>query len=110
MLFSAAIAILSILGLAQAQVSDPSATTFNRRGPGIRVQATTGPLGQFTGGQVSWRFNGDISSWGDGAGLAYVPLIKDYAAIDKVPEAAKSWGPEVTHVMAFDASKSRLTN
>jgi hypothetical protein len=110
MVFSAGIAILSVLGLAHAQVSAPSATIFDRRGPGIRVQATTGPLGQFTGGKVSWRFNGDISTWGDGAGLAYVPMIKDYAAIDKVTKAAKSWGPEVTHVMAFDASKSRLTN
>lgn len=92
--------ILTLLGLAQSQSPD---LVFDRRGPGVLVNSRTGPLGQFTGGKVSWRLNGDISTWGDGAGLEYVPVVKDATAVDKVVEASKTWGAEVTHLMAFDA-------
>jgi hypothetical protein len=97
------------LGLAQSQDTAPSAPVYDHRGPGIRVSSNTGPLSQFAGGRVSWRFNGDIQSWGSGAGLEYVPTIKDAAAVDQVSEVSKSWGLDVTDVMAFDAGTTLLS-
>jgi hypothetical protein len=91
---------LSLLGLAQSQSPD---LVSDRRGPGVLVNSNTGPLSVFTGGKVSWRLNGDITTWGSGAGLEYVPVVKDADAVEEVIEASKSWGEEVTHVMAFDA-------
>lgn len=109
MLALSCFAIVSFLSVAQSQDAIPSAPVYDHRGPGIRVNSDTGPLSQFSGGRVSWRFNSDIQSWGSGAGLEYVPTIKDAAAVDQVSEVSKSWGQEVTHVMAFDAGSTFLS-
>lgn len=79
------------------------------KSPGLLVYDKTGPLSKFTGGgsKLDWRYNGELLAWDDGAGLEFVPTVRNESVLNDVSSARDKWlqDGKITHILSFETRK-----